>query len=301
MTSAYHPGELSVQRRAGVREMAERVGRSIGSTIPPAAQEFLLSQPMAIVGSVDTCGQVWVSLVTGDPGFIRAVDEQTVQINARPADGDPLVDNLKAIDQAGLLVIEFATRRRMRLNGRAEVGSAGTIYIHARQVYSNCPKYIQARSWERRRAETSVTPKVQRQSGLTEGQQQWIREADTFFVGSHHPDGGADASHRGGYPGFVRVPNANRLIWPDYSGNMMFQTLGNIAANPHAGLLFIDFESGRTLQLTGRARIIWDQEQSAEFPGAERLVELEIEASIEIAGVSPLEWQFMGHSPFNPA
>jgi uncharacterized protein len=301
MASAYHSGELSVQARAGVREMADRIGRSIRPTIPPAAQEFLRSQPMVIVGSVDASGGVWASLLTGDPGFIQAVDERTVQISSRPVAGDPLSDNLTANEQVGLVVIEFATRRRMRLNGRARVGPDGTISIHAQQVYANCPKYIQARGWGKRRAETGLTPQIQRQRGLTEAQQQRIREADTFFVASHHPDGGADASHRGGYPGFVHVLNANRLIWPDYSGNSMFQTLGNIVANPQVGLLFVDFESSRTLQLTGRAQIIWDRERTAEFAGAERLVELDLEEVIEIAGASPLKWRFIGHSPFNPA
>jgi predicted pyridoxine 5'-phosphate oxidase superfamily flavin-nucleotide-binding protein len=301
MAAVYHPGELSVQARAEVREMADRIGRSIRSTIPLAAQEFLRSQPMAIVGSVDASRRVWASLLTDDPGFIQPADEQTVRINSRPAAGDPLCDNLTANDQVGLVVIEFATRRRMRLNGRAEMASDGAIYVHAQQVYSNCPKYIQARGWEKRRGDTGLTAKVQRQSGLTEEQQRWIHQADTFFVASHHREGGADASHRGGSPGFVRALNANRLIWPDYSGNTMFQTLGNIAANPHAGLLFIDFESGGTLQLTGKARIIWDRERTAEFAGAERLIELDVEAAIVIAGASPLEWRFIGRSPFNPA
>jgi predicted pyridoxine 5'-phosphate oxidase superfamily flavin-nucleotide-binding protein len=301
MASVYHPGELSVQARAGVLKMADRIGRSIRSTIPLAAQEFLHSQPIAIIGSVDAKGRVWASLLTGDPGFIQVVDEQTVRINSRPAAGDPLEDNLAANNQVGLVVIEFATRRRMRLNGRAEVATDGTIYIHAQQVYSNCPKYIQARGWEKRRVETSLAQRVQRQSGLTEEQQQWIRQADTFFVASHHPSGGADASHRGGHPGFVRVLNGNRVIWPDYSGNAMFQTLGNIAANPQAGLLFIDFETGRTLQLTGTAQVIWDRERTTEVAGAERLIELDVEEVIEIAGANPLEWWFVGHSPFNPA
>jgi predicted pyridoxine 5'-phosphate oxidase superfamily flavin-nucleotide-binding protein len=75
-------------------------------------------------------------------------------------------------------------------------------------------------------------------------QQRLIREADTFFIASSHRDGGADASHRGGNPGFVHVLNETKLIWPDYSGNGMFQTLGNLAIDPRAGLLFMDFESG---------------------------------------------------------
>ena len=76
MASVYHAGELSVQERAGVREMADRIGKSIRSTIPLAAQEFLRSQPMAIVGSVDPSGRVWASLLTGEPGFMQAVNER---------------------------------------------------------------------------------------------------------------------------------------------------------------------------------------------------------------------------------
>ena len=301
MTSVYHPGERSVQERAGVREMADRIGRSIGSTIPSAARNFLRSQSLVVVGSVDASRCVWASLLAGGPGFLQAVNEHTVRINARPTAGDPLADNLAANSQVGLIAIEFATRRRMRLNGRAEVGADGAIQIHAQQVYSNCPKYIQSRRWRARPPESDATPVVQRQSILAKDQQRWIREADTFFLASHHPEGGADASHRGGLPGFVRVLNDHRLVWPDYSGNTMFQSLGNIAVNPQAGLLFIDFDRGRTLQLTGRARILWDPERAAEFAGAERLVEFDVDEVVEIDGAHSLEWRFLDYSPENPA
>ncbi len=120
MARVYHPGERSVQERAGVREMADRIGRSVGTTIPPTAWNFLRSQPLVVVGSVDTGRRVWASLVTGTPGLVQAIDENTVRINAQPAAGDPLGDNLAANDAVGLIAIEFATRRRMRLNGKAE-------------------------------------------------------------------------------------------------------------------------------------------------------------------------------------
>src|SRR5262249_32200442 len=152
----------------------------------------------------------------------------------------------------------FETRRRMRLNGRAEVREEGGFYIHAEQVYANCPKYIQARGWElagvkQRRGE------VRRSEVLDAEQKRLIEKADTFFIASRHPEKGADASHRGGNPGFVRVLDEKRLVWPDYSGNNMFQTLGNIVENPNAGLLFIDFHNGDVLQLSGKAEVIWDE------------------------------------------
>lgn len=313
--SPYHVGELAVQARAGVQELARRVGASIHSSIPLAAQEFLRDQPMLVVASLDASGRVWASLLAGAPGFVQALDERTVLIAATPAAGDPLGDNLRTGAQIGLLAIEFATRRRMRLNGVAEAlsdetdgrpGAGLSLRVHAQQVYANCPKYIQAREWTaipdgRTGGDDSSRPTVSRSRTLTGDQQQWIERVDTFFIASAHPEGGADASHRGGRPGFVRVQDDGRLLFPDYGGNTMFNTLGNILASPGAALLFVDFETGETLQLTGRADVIWDAEQVAEFTGAERLVAFDVDEVIEIVGASPLRSRLVSSSPFNPS
>ena len=120
-------------------------------------------------------------------------------------------------------------------------------------------------------------------------------------MASAHSEGGADASHRGGNPGFVRFLGENALEFLDYSGNTMFNTLGNIAANPSAGPLFLDFEGGGTVQLTGKAQIIWDARRAARFAGAERVVEYRGREVIETRGAVPLRWRFEGYSPFNPA
>lgn len=300
MTSPYHEGELAVQARAGVQEMARRVGRSIGSTMPPPARDFLADQPMVTVGSVDEGGFPWASLVTGEPGFMQALDERWVRIAAQPPAGDPLVENIRINDQVGLIAIDPASRRRMRLNGRVEVGPDGTIVIHAQQVYANCPKYIQARAWELSDRSVPSARPVWDDVELNPSQQRWIREADTFFIASSHEKGGVDVSHRGGHPGFVQVLNERVLIWPDYAGNMMFQTLGNLAVNPKAGLLFLDFDGGGTLQLTGRADILWDAARRAGYHGAERLVEFQVERVIEVERAANLRWSFVESSPFNP-
>jgi hypothetical protein len=92
----------------------------------------------------------------------------------------------------------------------------------------------------------------------------------------------------------------NALEFPDYSGNTMFNTLGNIAVNPRAGLLFLDFEGGGTLQLTGEAQIVWDAERAARLAGAERVVESRVQEALETRGAVPLRWRFKGYSPFNP-
>ncbi len=84
---------------------------------------------------------------------------------------------------------------------------------------------------------------------------------------SAHPDHGVAASHRGGHPGFVHIINNRQLRIPDFTGNSMFNTLGNFVCNPYAGLIFIDFEQGRLLQLTGKAEILWDVDDPQEEPG----------------------------------
>lgn len=300
MKPKFHSGEIAVQTRAGVRSTAERVAGVIRSTLPPVAQDFLSSQQMVVLATLDKNNRVWASILTGGPGFIHVINEQTVQIDAVPIAGDPIGENLKIRDEIGVLAIEFATRRRMKIKGKAEVRPENGIYIYAERVYALCPKYIQARDFDTDIVEPIVTHKIQRTETLTEKQQNWISQADTFFIASFHPETGADASHRGGFPGFVRVLSENRIVFPDYSGNKMFNTLGNIFANPNAGLIFIEFESGNTLQVTGQAQVIWDEDYVSEFAGAERLVEFQIERLIEIPSAIPLCWQFVEYSPFNP-
>jgi uncharacterized protein len=95
----------------------------------------------------------------------------------------------------------------------------------------------------------------------------------------------------------VRVENEKRLIFPDYPGNNMFNSLGNISSYPWAGLLFPDFQSGGVLQITGAAGIIWDGPQIAEFPGARRLVGVDVEKIVELSPGMLLEFEFKGYSP----
>ena len=301
MTASYHAGELSVQRQAGVEEQARRIGQGIKATIPPAAQAFLQQQPMVLVGSIDTGGQVWASLLTSTPGFLMPIDERTLRIAATPVVGDPLRANLHDQAEVGLLAIDLTNRRRMRLNGQVECLPDGSCAVHARQVYANCPKYIQARTLETIATGVRGPGRIRRSDWLSAEQQAWVARSDTVFLASAHPEGSADISHRGGKPGFVRVVDARTLLIPDYAGNTMFQTLGNLQVNPQAGLLVIDFARGATLQMAGTTRLIWDAERVAGFAGAERLVEVTVAEVLEIADAHPFRSHTVEYSPFNPA
>ena len=291
--TAYHAGELEVQRRMGQAEIAVRVGRMIRTEIPAAGAAFLAEQPMVVLAATDDAGRVWASLVTGPAGFMHADADGTIAVGALPVPGDPLHEVLRRPDeQVGMIAIEPQTRRRMRVNGQARPTGDG-LRIHPDQVYSNCPKYISRRHIDGV-AETTHRPAVRHADILDERLQQIVGRTDTFFVGSADPDGNADASHRGGNPGFLQVLSPNRLRWPDYRGNSMFMTLGNISANPRCGLLIPDWQTGTALQLTGTAEIIWDD-------GPQCSVEFTVDEVVELSDVSPLRWGQAELSPANPA
>ena len=300
MKTPFHEGERAVQERAGVSRMADKIGTGVDDSIPPPAQEFLRRRYVVQLGSVSPRGAVWGSQRVGPPGFMTCPDERTVRIEAAAVPGDPLLENLRGDPRLGLLAIDLPTRRRYRVNGRAFLEGDEVIAIRVDQAYGNCPKYIQRREPVEALDVHPADRDVAHGAVLTEPQRTFVESADTFFLATAHPDAGADVSHRGGRPGFVRVSGERMLVWPDYAGNTMFMSLGNLAVNPHAGLLFVDFDSGTTLQLTGRARVDWDAARAATFPGAQRVVELEIDETVETRNASPLRWKLVEPSPFNP-
>jgi predicted pyridoxine 5'-phosphate oxidase superfamily flavin-nucleotide-binding protein len=292
----YHPGELAAQRRAGLVEQAQHSRLAIRTTLPPPAVQFLAEQSMIVVSAADDGGRMWATLLTGQAGFINASDERTIDINARPMPGNPLALVLAQPAEVGSIAIEPGTRRRMRLNGVSHPTPNG-LRVRAEQVYANCPKYIQQRTPQRATDDRPTAPPVIGEV-LTPSQQETIGRADTFFVATRSAAGACDVSHRGGNPGFVQVLSPDRLRWPDYVGNAMMMTLGNLQQDPAAGLLLIDWSSGTTLHLTGTAEVDWDP--AVPMPGARRAVDFHIERVVQIDNASPLTWSAPKYSRFNP-
>jgi len=295
----YHEGELDIQRRAGVVEEARRLARGVSPALTADAARLMAGYRMAVAASLDQDGRVWASVLTGPAGFLLPVDQKLMLVAAHPHAHDPLASNLAARNELGLLAIDLAARRRLRFNGRALLDPERGIFLSLDQVYGNCPKYIQARRVEALEPSGSGPSPVR--SGAPDARQRaWIGSADTFFIGSFHPEGGADASHRGGAPGFVRMNGERSLVFGDYPGNNMFNTLGNLAVQPRAGLLFLDFENGATLQLTGRALLDRDPGKVASFRGARGVVvSFEIEEVLEVSGAG-VRGRLLEPSPFNP-
>lgn len=300
----FHEGEIQVQDRAGESEEGARNGRVVADSIMQGALKFVAQQSMVVLGSVDDESNVWASVLFGQPGFVAATDERRVAFDLSCAgvnDHDPLWKNIQQNPRVGALFIELATRRRLRINGNVTRPAWDRLSLDVAECYPNCPKYIQRRQVRFEALKPSETiPSPTDGHGLTREQAALIGASDTFFVASAHPQCGVDASHRGGRPGFVEVVDERTLRIPDYAGNSMFNTLGNFVVNARAGIVFIDFARSRTLQLTGHADVLWDQEDAtARTGGTQRMWTLRIDRWRESRVQAAIKWEFLDYSPHN--
>lgn len=301
---AFHEGELRVQERAGEREIAARAGGGVGDTIPPRAALFLAEQRMLVVGSVDADGGLRASVLFGDRGLVAAVTGRTVVVDRTRvhAMGDDAFCNLRPGADVGLLAIELGSRRRLRINGVVSARARDRLELSVREAYPNCPKYIQRREFSPDSGASGVHPRRAAEgTGLDPARTRLIERADTLFVASGHPERGVDVSHRGGEPGFVRVVAPDQLRIPDYRGNSMFNTLGNFAVVDRAGLVFLDFEGARLLQVRGTVTVHFDEVEDPRQPtgGTGRYWHVQIERWIELP-VPGLAWELLDRWSHNP-
>jgi predicted pyridoxine 5'-phosphate oxidase superfamily flavin-nucleotide-binding protein len=166
------------------------------------------------------------------------------------------------------------------------------------QSFGNCPQYIQ-----RRTVHPAPHPAQPPEflTSLDEAAAALISQADTLFVASRSRSrsgehGGADISHRGGRPGFVRI-DGDTLWIPDFHGNRYFNTLGNLLGEPRAALLFVDFERGDLLHLQGLAEIDWTATTGRRIEGAERSWAFHITRGWRRRAALPLRWTFVDQAP----
>lgn len=301
MREVFHEGEQAVQARAGVSRQAQQVGRMISSGLPDGADRYLGGLPILFRGSADRAGDLWASALTGDPGFIRMAGPTTVEISTQTEAVVPLPVIDLTDGPAGFLAIDLATRQRFRFNGDATTADR-LLRVEVEQAYGNCPKYIQLREVTVHGSQPRDTawPNATSDTTLSGDDIALIRRADTLFIASAAGGHGADVSHRGGQPGFVRVTADGEICFKDYAGNNMFQTLGNLAVDPRAGLLFIDFETGSTLQLTGDATVDWASEPSEEVTDTGRTLRFSPKRVVRVPHAIPLMWVLKAYSPYNP-
>ena len=307
-TSPFHAGERALQARTGVRERLEAVGRNVvRDHMPDPHRELFGKIPTLLVGVQDETGQPWATLLHGPAGFISSPDAGTLRVRAKPAADDPVAPWLVEGAAVGLLGLEAHTRRRNRANGRVRAVHAGGFDVEVLQSFGNCPKYIHARRPEPIEPDGSASqpgePAAALGPLLDAPSLDLLARADTVFIasasgarpGADRADraDGVDVSHRGGRPGFIAVdrgPDGLRLTLPDYLGNFFFNTLGNLLQWPRAGLLVPDYADGTLLHVAATASLVFEGAALAAFPGAQRLLRLDVSGGTRQPRAVPLRW-----------
>lgn len=301
--SAYHEGERTVQARTGAEQLAGRHAELIRSHMPDALARFLQSQTWLVIGGEDGDHRIWASVLTGPPGFACAADAVTLRIAASPDACDPLRDLGMAADgePIGVLTIDLSRRLRARINGTVR-REPDALVVRVEQAYANCSKYIQRRAmipWGQDPPQHGAI--VSTGERLANEHLELIASADTCFLATLAPGHGADVSHRGGHPGFLHnIDDGRALRFPDFVGNGMFNTFGNLELDNRAGLAIPDFRTGAILQISGTATVDYDPPPPARTPGAPRTVEVAISHVHYTTGVIPAPGGPVEYSRFLP-
>jgi uncharacterized protein len=304
--SPFHPGEILMQKRLGVHDnVMSYAPRVIRQYMPDQHREFYESQPFLVVAACDDQGRMWSTLL---PTKTTSPDPFSLVLDDNLVPGDALEGMIQTGTDVGILGIEFATRRRNRVNGRIISKQDSKMKFHVDQSFGNCPQYIKPRQWwvssTKINANNNSTKSIKkynnRSQHLSDKQIDHVRLAETIFLASgYRGEGddvryGNDASHRGGQAGFVSVVDKSTIIVPDYSGNNHFNTIGNLLMDCRIGITFPQYETGGMVQVSGRAEIIditAEIRASGNYPGAERLIKINIDQVVDIPeGTFPIRW-----------
>lgn len=304
---SYHPGELAAQDKAGTRGVAAELalGKRSALSFSSGHDAFLAAQSFAALASVDVRSQsVWVTPLFGEAGDLVAISEHEIAVAESCIPNPEILEFIEPGTPLSLLGIDLNRRIRHRINGTSLASmnrESRGLSLQVEEYSPNCPKYINRRQIIH---PSNKVPAINRDSKaeirtqLTPDDQAFVRRMDTLWIGSYTPSVGADCNHRGGQPGFIRVISPSTIEWPEYRGNGMFFTSGNLESYDRAGVTLVDFESGSIIQMTGRATVDWAHD--GRYEGASRKIVFHITGLIRTDHVTNHRWQRLDYSPYNP-
>ncbi|KAF2482434.1 oxidoreductase-like protein [Neohortaea acidophila] len=329
-TLSWHEGEIGMRK-------AMRAPEIDNPTVPalsPQLAHHLRVAPLISIGALDADGRPWTTLWgNGEKGFAQPIGEGVIGIKT-PVTGhhDPVIEEIFGKDVVGQkitraedgkgrmvsgLTIDLETRKRVKMYGRM-LGGALTMnedevaeheehvaevqmVLKIEQSLGNCPKYLNKKHIVSALAKPEL---VSDSPHLPQQAIDLIEKADLFFVSSRHGEEDMDTNHRGGPAGFLRVESNNEsgavLCYPEYSGNRLYQTLGNLRVNPLAGLCIPDFETGDMLYLTGKTEILVGPDAAAVIPRSNLAVRITTTGARYVARALPFRGIQGDRSPYNP-
>lgn len=334
MMSLVHVG---IPWHEGEEKMHEvtKVEKQDNPTFPclvPGAGQLLQMAPLLALGTVDDKGRPWTTVWGGEAPVAQPIGQSIIGIRTMvDSKTDPVVgllyggrDDGEVIKEQGVgrmisgLTVHLEKRRRVKLYGRMVAGALGRIggeddlhspvsvgqvqlVVKIEQSIPNCPKYINCK----RIYPVLPEPKlISDRTILPQEALDLIAKADTIFISSSNRDRDMDTNIRGGPPGFVRVQSNDgsgaTLVWPEYSGNNLYQTLGNLQTSPLAGLVVPDFETGNVLYVTGNTEVLVGKSAAALLPRSKIAVRIFLTGARFVQKGLPFRGDSLERSPYNP-
>lgn len=317
-THRQHEGELHVQRmRNAPDDQSSYISGAINDEMSLQHVDYYRQLQFLPLSALDASGTPWVTILCNPK--ITAPSNTLLHVTARVNTADPFVaavssSTKKPIQFAGV-GIDFRRRSRAKIAGAVESATVTTvsegeqqlrIALQTNEHMGNCPKYITIRQLRQLRR-TPITASFQKH--LPTPARELLEKASTIFISTRHHDqdereSDMGCNHRGGPKGFVRYfedENGGHLVLPDYSGNRFYQSLGNVETDPVMGLAIPDFTTGDLLQVSGRARNLFNEQAEKIMPGATLITLVSVDSAFLTRGALDLE--LVGQeqmSPYNP-
>ncbi|WP_415972808.1 pyridoxamine 5'-phosphate oxidase family protein [Rhodococcus sp. 077-4] len=307
--------------------------------LPTAYGSWMSRSPLVALGTNGVDDRVWTTLLGGAPGtatpaaagvlrlrFPAHLEPRSAEQGTDWTGTDPVLEGLLCHENTNGrerlvsgLVVDLEHRGRVKIAGRMLDGVVAVkrtktttsdnnervevqVDVAVDETLGNCPKYLNKRA---------ITPHESSPQLITDSLPlpaealAIIDRSDTFFISSRHGADSMDTNLRGGAPGFVRVfSNSDAegvtLVYPEYSGNRLYQTLGNITSDRAVGVTFPDFDTGDVLYLTGRAEVLIGDAAEIVLPHSNMAVRIEIEAVRLVRDGLPFRGTLLDPSPYNP-
>jgi hypothetical protein len=232
----YHEGQIAIQDEANTRRLADNLAHWNG----PVA-EFAMGADLLLFATENDFEQLEFSVLSGRPPLVEVAGPSALAL----ADG--IARRLQA-GRCGGLAINLATARRVRINGYVEVSGDDRI-LHLDEAFTLCRKYMAPSGIM---GDVPCTGPGRREALNTDAAvvADALAGSECVFLATVAPDGAPDVAHRGGPAGFVTLDAAaGTIAWPEYLGDGVFKSAGNIRATGSATLLVPDFQSGDGFEL----------------------------------------------------
>ncbi|KAL6923410.1 hypothetical protein ACHAPO_001576 [Fusarium lateritium] len=321
-TTDWHEGEIAMHEQLNVPKLDN-------PTFPGLADRYgmrVMHSPLVALGTLDDKGRPWTTIWGGERGFARPVAQDVLALNSSvDTRYDPVFRALwDGIDEEGVkqgainrpndgdgkemsgLAIDLETRDRVKLAGKMvagatiDEGKTVQLAMAVTESLGNCPKYLNKKDIVPHIMEPEL---VSEKLPLPQDALDIVAAADMLFLSSTNGNA-MDTNHRGGSPGFIRVikneEDGVEFIYPEFSGNRLYQTLGNFKVNPRVGAAIPDYNNANVLYLTGTASVLIGEEASSLLARTKLAVKISVSSAKFVKSGLPFRGSLGEYSPYNP-